>query len=107
VVNRAEAQVTDDSDIVTSFDGKVLHPSQVTQTELQLHSSLDLAGMTGLVLDVTVPDFADAGTVFVLEHPLHTSEIGRSGGDLVARRLGTQLAHVSQRVMQEAFPGGK
>ena len=80
----------------------------VAETELQLHSSLDLAGIAGLVLDVTVPDFADAGAVFVLEHPLNAGEIGGTGGgDVVARRLGTRLGLVSQPVMREAFPVGE
>jgi hypothetical protein len=57
------------------------------------------------VLDVTVPDFADAGAVFVLEHPLNAG--GTGGGDVVARRLGTRLALVSQPVTQEAFPAGE
>jgi hypothetical protein len=86
----------------------VLRPGLVTETELRLHSSLDLAGIAGLVLDVTVPDFADAGAVFVLEHPLNAGEIGGTGGgDVVARRLGTRLALVSQPVMQAAFPAGE
>src|SRR5580704_3722384 len=100
----AEAQVTEDPGIVTSNHGSVLRPGLVTETELQLHSSLDLAGIAGLVLDVTVPVFADAGAVFVLEHP---SNAGVTGGDVVARRLGTRLALVSQSVMREAFPAGE
>jgi Stage II sporulation protein E (SpoIIE)/GAF domain len=86
---------------VDLYDGKVLRPGLVTETELQLHSSLDLAGIAGLVLDVTVPEFADAGAVFVLEHSPD------AGGDVVARRLGTRLALVSQAMMQEAFPAGE
>ena len=65
-LTKAEAQVTDDPDIVTSHHGNALRPGLVTETELQLHSSLDLAGIADLVLDATVPDFADAGAVFVL-----------------------------------------
>src|SRR5580700_8227919 len=95
----------EDPDIVTSHCGKVLRPGPVTETELQLHSSLDLAGIAGLVLDVTVPGFADAGAVFVLEHPLNAG--GTGGGGVVARRLGTRLALVSQPVTQEAFPAGE
>jgi Stage II sporulation protein E (SpoIIE)/GAF domain len=100
--------VTDDRDVVTSHHGKVLRPGLVTETELQLHGSLDLAGIVSLVLDVTVPDFADAGTVFVLEHPLGAGEIaGAAAGEVLARRLGTRFARVSQPVMQEAFPAGE
>ena len=75
-LTKAEAQVTNDPDIVTSHHGNVLRPGLVTETELQLHSSLDLARIVNLVLDATVQDFADAGAVFVLEHPLHAGEIG-------------------------------
>ena len=104
-LRKAEAQVTDDPGVVTSHRGKVLRAGLVSETELQLHGSLDLAGIAGLVLDVTVPDFADAGAVFVLEHPLNAG--GTGGGDVVARRLGTRLALVSQPVTQEAFPAGE
>ena len=97
--------MTDTPEVVTSHHGKVLRPGLVSETELQLHGSLDLAGIAGLVLDVTVPDFADAGAVFVLEHPLNAG--GTGGGGVVARRLGTRLALVSQPVTQEAFPAGE
>src|SRR5487761_1192799 len=87
-LRKAEAQVTDDPDVVTGHGGKVLRSGLVAETELQLHGSLDLAGIADLVLDVTVPDFADAGAVFVLEHPVNAGEIGGTGGgDVVARRL--------------------
>jgi AAA domain len=99
--------VTEDPEIVTSHHGKVLRPGLVAETELQLHGSLDLAGIADLVLDVTVPDFADAGAVFVLEHPVSGGETGGTGGGVVARRLGTRLALVSQAVMREAFPAGE
>jgi hypothetical protein len=100
--------VSDDRGIVTSHHGQVLRPGLVTETGLQRHSSLDLSGIAGLVLDVTVPGFADAGAVFVLEHALNGGEIGGTGGgDVVARRLGTRLALVSQPVTREAFPAGE
>ena len=100
--------MTEDPDVVTSHHGQALRLGRVTETALQLHGSLDLAGIAGLVLDVTVPDFADAGAVFVLERPLHAGDIGGTGaGDVVARRLGTRLALVGQAVTQEAFPAGK
>jgi Stage II sporulation protein E (SpoIIE) len=107
-LTKAEAQVTEDPEILTSHHGNVLGPGLVAEAELHLHSSLDLAGIVGLVLDVTVPDFADAGAVFVLEHPLSAGEIGGTGGgDVVTRRLGTRLALVSQPVLREAFPAGE
>jgi serine phosphatase RsbU (regulator of sigma subunit) len=94
-LTKAEAQVTDDTDLV------------VTETELRLHSRLDLAGIASLVLDVTVPDFADAGSVFVLARPLGAGELPRGSGEIAARRLGTRLAHATEPVTQEAFPAGE
>jgi hypothetical protein len=63
-LTKAEAQETDDPDIVTSPHEMVLRPGLVTET-------------------------------------------GTGGGDVVARRLGTRLALVSQPVTQEAFPAGE
>lgn len=99
--------MTDDPDIVTSRHQDVLRAGLVTGTELRLHSSLDLAGIASLVLDVTVPDFADGGTVFVLEHLLGGDEPPLGSGEVAARRLGTRLAHASQAAIQEVFPAGE
>ncbi len=99
--------MNDDPDIVTRRHGDVLHAGPVTEAALRLHTSLDLAGIASLVLGATVPDFADAGTVFVLEHPLGAGELPPGNGDVAARRLGTRLAHASQPVLQEAFPAGE
>jgi hypothetical protein len=100
--------VTDDADTVAGRHGNVLRAGLVAEAELRLHSSLDLAGIASLVLDVTVPDFADAGSVFVLEYPLSAGELGGAGaGEVAARRLGTRLAHTSQPVIQKAFPAGE
>jgi hypothetical protein len=100
--------VTDDADVVAGRHGNVLRAGLVAEAELRLHSSLDLAGIASLVLDVTVTDFADAGSVFVLEPPLSAGELGGAGaGEVAARRLGTRLAHASQPVIQDAFPAGE
>jgi hypothetical protein len=99
--------VTDDPDAVTSRHGEALHVGPAAGAELRLHSSLDLAGLVGLVLDVTVPDFADGGSVFVLERPLGAGELPSGRGEVAARRLGTKLAPASQSVLQEAFPVGE
>jgi hypothetical protein len=106
-LTKAEAQVTDDPGTVTRRHGDVLRAGLVTETELRLHSSADLAGIASLVLDVTVPDFADAGTVFVLEHPPGAGELPAVRAELAARRLGTRLAHASQHMLAEAFPAGE
>ena len=95
--------MTDDPDVVTSRHGGGL----VTEAELRLHSSLDLAEIAGLVLDATVPDFADAGTAFVLEHPLGAGELALGTGEIAARRLGSRLARITQSETREAFPAGE
>jgi hypothetical protein len=80
----------------------ILRPDLAAEAELRLHSGLDLAVIARLVLDATVPDFADVTSVFVLERP------GWSGkGDVAARRLGTRLAHASESVTRAAFPAGE
>ena len=91
--------MSDEPDVVTSRYSDGL----ATGTELRLHSSLDLAGIAGLVLDVTIPDFADAGSVFVLE----PGELPPAGVEIMARRLGTRLVYASQPVLQETFPAGE
>jgi Stage II sporulation protein E (SpoIIE)/GAF domain len=105
---KVEAQVTDEPEFVTRRDRKVRRPGLAPETALRLHTSLDLAGIASLVLDVTVPDFADAGAVFVLEHPVSPGGVGRAGGgEVVARRLETRLAHVSKPAMKDLFPAGE
>jgi GAF domain-containing protein len=106
-LTKAETQVTDDSDAVTKRHGDALRAGLVTGTELRLHSGLDLAVIAGLALEVTIPGWADAGSVFVLDHPLGAGELPPGGGEVAARRLGTRLAHVRQAVMAEAFPAGE
>ena len=96
-----------DPDAATSGHREVLRAGPVTWAELRLHSGLDLAGLASLVLDVTVPDFADAGSVFVLERPLGAGELPSGRGEVAARRLGIRLASASQPVLQEAFPAGE
>jgi len=79
------------------------------ETELRLRGSLDLAGIAGLVLDATVPGFADVATVFVLERLVATGEPGRPGhdGDVTARRIGARFGHGSQSGTRAAFPPGE
>lgn len=77
----------------------------LAETELRLHSSLDLAEITHLVLEATVPDFADLAAVFVLDRPLRRGEPG--DGEVTARRLGIRLGYASQLDVQGAFPAGE
>lgn len=71
-----------------------------------LRGSLDLAEIARLVLDATVPDFADVTGLFVLEHPLSPGGFGH-GGEITARRLGTRVAGLGEPTMHAAFPAGE
>ncbi|HLI36865.1 MAG TPA: GAF domain-containing SpoIIE family protein phosphatase [Streptosporangiaceae bacterium] len=81
-------------------------------------TGLDLGEIAGLVLEATVPRFADAAAVLVLERLLETGETeapgGRGteagaapGGEVVARRLGTGFARGGRLVTDPAFPAGE
>jgi len=76
---------------------------------LPLDGRLDLAEITRLTLAAIVPGFAEGAGVFVLEQLLKGAEpAGRAtGGEVVARRLGTTFARAGQRVSREAFPPGQ
>jgi hypothetical protein len=76
---------------------------------LLLGGRLDLADITGLTLAAIVPGFAEGAGVFVLEHLLKGGEPAglATGGEVVARRLGTTFARAGQRVSREAFPPGQ
>jgi hypothetical protein len=78
------------------------------ESELRLRTSLDLAEIARLVLDATVPGFADAAAVYAAEQLVTTGE-PRSGRDrkVTARRLGTRLAHEPRPVTQASFPAGE
>ncbi len=79
------------------------------EAELRLRGSLDLAETARLVLDATVPGFADAVAVFASEPLIRAGEPVRSGDDckVAARRLGTRLAHEDRLMTQAAFPTGE
>jgi hypothetical protein len=66
---------------------------------------LDLTDIAGLLLDIVVPRFGDAGVVFVLERLVagHTE----SGGQLVVRRLGTRFRKQEGELGQAALPSGE
>lgn len=73
------------------------------ESVLRLEASRNLAEIAALVLDVAVPGFASAATVFVLETPPENGPA--DGGGLLARRLGTKIASLTQA--QGAFPSGE
>lgn len=77
---------------------------------------MDLGDIAGLVLEATVPRFADAAGVYVLEQLLAaggpsgvtggmTGEA--NGGTFVARRLGGGFAVDGRQVPEDAFPAGE
>jgi hypothetical protein len=106
----AEVRVTDDPDAGNRLHGNTPRPGwTASEVELRLRSSLDLAEITDLVLDAAVPDFAEAAAAFAVERLFRDGEPVPSGAarEIVARRLGTRIAHESRRVTQETFPAGE
>ena len=79
------------------------------ETRLPLAASLDLAEIARLILAATVPGFAAGASVFALDHLLRGNETaGRpAGGQVVARRLGTEVAGTERRFPAAAFPPGE
>ena len=102
--------MADDSGTATGPQGDML-PTGLAAAEagLRLRASLDLAEIARLVLDASVPDFADAAAVFAVERLIRGGEPERSDGarEITARRLGTRIAHESGRVTRATFPAGE
>jgi stage II sporulation SpoE-like protein/GAF domain-containing protein len=87
------------------------HPA-VTGGGLSLGAGIDLAEITRLTLDASVPGFAGGASVFALEHLLKEGEsagppAAGQGAQVVARRLGTKFARQGRRVPGGAFPPGE
>jgi Stage II sporulation protein E (SpoIIE)/GAF domain len=102
--------VADDPDTVTGPEGSMLPAGlAAAEAELRLRTSLDLAEIARLVLDASVPDFADAAAVFAIDRLLRGAEPQRSDDtrEITARRLGTRIAHEGTRVTQASFPAGE
>src|SRR5947207_14878122 len=77
-----------------------------------LGTGIDLAEITRLTLDASVPGFAGGASVFALEHLLKEGEPAGpppagQGAQVVARRLGTKFARPGRRVPGGAFPPGE
>ena len=75
-------------------------------------AGIDLAEITRLTLDASVPGFAGGASVFALEHLLKEGEpagppAAGHGAQVVARRLGTKFARPGRRVPGGAFPPGE
>ena len=102
--------MTDDPDTATGPQGNMLPAAlAAAEAELRLRTSLDLAEIARLVLEATVPDFADAAAVFAVERLFRGGEPERSddASEITARRLGIRIAHESRRVTQATFPAGE
>jgi hypothetical protein len=79
---------------------------------ISLGAGIDLAEITRLTLDASVPGFAGGASVFALEHLLKEGEpagppAAGHGAQVVARRLGTKFARPGRRVPGGAFPPGE
>jgi hypothetical protein len=79
------------------------------EAKLVLGLSPDLADIARNVLEATVPGFATAAGVFVLEQVLRGGEGVRraAGGTMVVRRLSTGFASGGQAAPETAFPSGE
>lgn len=102
--------MTDDPHTATGAQGDMLPAGlAAAEAELKLRTSLDLAEIVRLVLDATVPDFADAAGVFAVERLIRGGEPQGSDDarEITARRLGTRIAHQSTRVTQASFRPGE
>ncbi|HET9973052.1 MAG TPA: GAF domain-containing SpoIIE family protein phosphatase [Streptosporangiaceae bacterium] len=79
---------------------------------ISLGAGIDLAEITRLTLDASVPGFAGGASVFALEHLLKEGEpagppAAGQGIQVVARRLGTKFARPGRRMPGGAFPPGE
>ncbi len=76
-------------------------------TDRWLGASLDLGDIAELVLDMTVPKFADGGAVFVLERLVTGEPDNRAAGQVVARRLGNRFANENGYLVESGLPTGE
>ena len=75
---------------------------------LRFGATLDLAETARQIIDVTVPRFADACAVYVLERPASGGErAGLEAGEVVARRLAAGAARGTGPAAAEALPDGE
>jgi serine phosphatase RsbU (regulator of sigma subunit) len=97
--------VNEDADAATEQPGIRMTP----EAKLVLGTSPDLGDIARNVLDATVPAFATAAGVFVLEQVLRGGEAVRRGTDgmIVLRRLSTGFAAAGRAAPERAFPPGQ
>jgi serine phosphatase RsbU (regulator of sigma subunit) len=79
----------------------------VGEPDLWLGASLDLGDIAELVLDMTVPKFADGGAVFVLERLVTGEPDDVAGGQVVTRRLCNRFLHESGDLVETGLPSGE
>ena len=76
-------------------------------------AAADLCEIAGLVVEATVPRFADAAGVFILEELLTPrahggpDASGQDGGKVITRRLGCGVAQGDRQALDDAFPAGE
>jgi hypothetical protein len=104
--------VTDDPDVQAGGDIRPSAAALPGAAELLLGASPNLAEITRLILDGTVPGFADGTGVFVLEQlfdwaaPPGRPRRAPTADRVVARRLGTRFATAGSQASEAAFPAG-
>jgi GAF domain-containing protein len=102
--------VPDEPDTAAGPHGSLLSAGlAAAEAELKLRGSLDIAEITRLVLDASIPDFADVAAMFLSEPLIHAHEATPADGEreVTARRLGNRLAPGSRPASQEPFPAGE
>lgn len=79
-----------------------------SDASLRLGATLDLAGTGERIVEIAVPEFADAASVFVLER-LAAGDRGErpDEGQLVVRRLAAGFARPGPFAESHAFPAGE
>lgn len=84
-------------------------PEALAEADARLGATLDLTETVRQVLDLCIPRFAGAGTVYLLEPLLGGGRTrpGDSESEAVARRLAIHSADGSHRRWQEALPDGE
>ena len=82
-----------------------LGQQMLTEADLGFGATLDLAETARQIIDLTVPRFADAGAVYVLERLISDAE-REAGRQVVARRLAASLASPDEAATAAAHPDG-
>ena len=75
---------------------------------LRLGATLDLTDIARRIIDISIPRFAGAAAVFVLEKYAAGERVGRAGpGQIVARRLMTGFSRGAGAAEDPAYPSGE